>query len=113
MAYSKKYEFATDLQDISAFCKVLSHPVRLAILLELSRSKQLFCGELVNLIPLAQPTVSQHLKELTQSGLVKVTPMGVSMAYSVNKKILTQNNENMQEIIEKILKNLKKDKKSE
>ena len=112
MAYNKKNEFPKDLQDISAFCRVLSHPVRLYILLELSKTKHSFCGEIVNNIPLTQPTVSQHLKELTKLGLVKATQMGVNVSYSVNKKALAENQENMNEIIDKILKNLKKEKQA-
>jgi DNA-binding transcriptional ArsR family regulator len=110
MAYSKGNEFASDLQDISSYCKVLCHPARMMILLQLSKNKSSFCGELVNILPLAQSTVSQHLKELVKSDLVKATPIGVSMSYSVNKKVFNDNQKLMADMIEKILKNLKKDK---
>jgi ArsR family transcriptional regulator len=110
MAYSKSEEFAEELQIISSFCKVLSHPARLNILLELSKTKKSFCGDLVKILPLSQPTVSQHLKELTKSGLVKAKPMGVNMSYSVNKKYLNTQQELMEIMMERIIKNLKKDK---
>ncbi len=112
MAFSKSDEFSPDLQNISVFTKALSHPARLSILIELSKQKKTFCGELVSVLPLAQSTVSQHLKELVKSGLVNVTQMGTNMAYSINKRQLKVLLTQLEDNFSIIFKNIKKEKQS-
>ena len=55
---------------LARFAKALSHPARIAILRLLASMDTCFCGEIVELLPIAQATVSQHLKELKDSGLI-------------------------------------------
>src|SRR5689334_8801302 len=64
MAQNKKAEFEKDEIEIADFAKALSHPARIAILKEIARRDSCICGEIVEVLPLAQSTVSQHLKEL-------------------------------------------------
>ena len=64
MAIHKKEEFSQKEQDLAAFAKALSHPARIAILKMLAQRNECICGEIVDVLPLAQSTVSQHLKEL-------------------------------------------------
>jgi len=93
-----KTEMFTDLQnEISLFAKVLGHPARIAILQHLFKIDSCVCGDLVNEIGLAQPTISQHLKELKHLGLIKGNIEGTSVCYCINienwtkmKEILSQ-----------------------
>ncbi|WPU92031.1 metalloregulator ArsR/SmtB family transcription factor [Mucilaginibacter sabulilitoris] len=84
MANHKKREFASTDQHISAVAKALSHPARIAILRILAQNKHFTCGEIVGVLPLAQPTVSHHLKELLDSELITVAIDGKRSLYNVN-----------------------------
>lgn len=84
MAVNKKNEFATDEILLAEFAKVLSHPARLAILKTLAERKTCICGEIVEVLPLAQATVSQHLKELKNAGLISGEVEGVRSCYCVH-----------------------------
>ena len=65
-----------DITRLARFAKALGHPTRLKILEYLDKSSCCFTGDLVDILPLAQSTVSQHLKELKDAGLIKgeITP---------------------------------------
>lgn len=82
-----KTEMFSDLQnEIALFAKVFGHPARVAILQHLFKIDTCVCGDLVNEIGLAQPTISQHLKELKQLGLIKGNVEGTSVCYCIDKK---------------------------
>lgn len=82
-----KTEMFTDLQnEIALFAKAFGHPARVAILQHLFRIETCFCGDLVNEIGLAQPTISQHLKELKHLGLVKGNVEGTSVCYCIDSE---------------------------
>jgi DNA-binding transcriptional ArsR family regulator len=70
MAIHKKEEFSQKEQDLAAFAKALAHPARIAILKLLAQRNECICGALVDGLPLSQSTVSQHLKELKNAGLL-------------------------------------------
>ena len=75
----------TDRQkEIAAFAKVFGHPARVAILEELFTIDACYCGDLVDIIGLAQSTISQHLKELKNLGLIKGTVEGPSICYCID-----------------------------
>ena len=76
-----------DLQ-ISRIAKALSHPARVAILRELARRNECICGHIVELIPLAQSTVSQHLKELRKAGLISGEIGGKRSCYCINSQAI-------------------------
>jgi DNA-binding transcriptional ArsR family regulator len=84
MAKAKIEEFTADESNLADIAKALSHPARLKILKILSRMDICMCGELVELLPLAQATVSQHLKELKRVGLIKGDIDGPKVCYCVN-----------------------------
>jgi len=86
MATHKKDEFSQKEQDLAAFAKAVSHPARIAILKLLAQKNECICGELVDLLPLAQSTVSQHLKELKTAGLIDGTIDGPRSCYCINWK---------------------------
>ena len=78
-------EIFTDKQNqVSIFAKAFGHPARVAILQHLFKINSCVCGDLVNEIGLAQPTISQHLKELKYLGLIKGTVEGTSVCYCIN-----------------------------
>lgn len=84
MAIHKKEEFSRKEQDLATFAKAISHPARIAILKVLARCNECICGEIVEVLPLAQSTVSQHLKELQKAGLIKGTIEGPRSCYCIN-----------------------------
>ncbi|MGS2763077.1 ArsR/SmtB family transcription factor [Sinomicrobium sp. M5D2P9] len=71
---------------IAAFAKVIGHPARVAILQHLFKINTCICGDLVDEIGLAQPTISQHLKELKNMGLIKGTIEGTRVCYCIDKE---------------------------
>lgn len=93
-----KTEIFTEQQNrISLFAKAFGHPARVAILQKLFTIDTCYCGDLVSEIGLAQPTVSQHLKELKKSGLIKGNVEGTSVCYCIDpgnwslmKKIMSE-----------------------
>jgi DNA-binding transcriptional ArsR family regulator len=86
MANHKKESFTHREQDLAAFAKALSHPARIAILKVLSQKNECICGEIVEVLPLAQSTISQHLKELKIAGLIDGTVDGPRSCYCINWK---------------------------
>lgn len=86
-----KTEIFTDQQnEISLFSKVFGHPARVAILQHLFKIDTCVCGDLVNEIGLAQPTISQHLKELKFLGLIQGNVEGTSVCYCINTENWTK-----------------------
>ncbi|MBU2940346.1 metalloregulator ArsR/SmtB family transcription factor [Lacinutrix sp. C3R15] len=82
-----KTEMFTDQQnEIALFAKAFGHPARVAILQHLFKINSCVCGDLVNQIGLAQPTISQHLKELKHLGLIKGNVEGTSVCYCIDTK---------------------------
>ena len=87
MAYSKKGEFSASHTRLAAFHAALAHPARIAILRMLA-SKDCLCGEMVDILPLAQSTVSQHLKVLRDAGLICGKSRGPKCCYVLNPKAI-------------------------
>ncbi len=84
MAVSKKESFTQKEQDLADFAKALAHPARIAILKILAKRNECICGDIVDELPLAQSTVSQHLKELKSAGLILGETDGPRSCYCVN-----------------------------
>ncbi len=81
-----KSEIFTDQQNqISIIAKAFGHPARIAILQHLFKTNSCICGDLVDEIGLAQPTISQHLKELKNIGLIKGNIEGTSICYCIDQ----------------------------
>ena len=84
-----KTEHFTDKQNsIATLTKALGHPARIAIIEYLVKVNDCICGDIVNELPLAQPTVSQHLKELKTAGLIKGNIEGNSICYCIDEKAI-------------------------
>jgi ArsR family transcriptional regulator, arsenate/arsenite/antimonite-responsive transcriptional repressor len=90
MAIHKKEEFDQKEQDLANFAKAIAHPARIAILKVLAQRQECICGEIVEVLPLAQSTVSQHLKELQKAGLIKGTIDGPRSCYCINWETFSQ-----------------------
>ena len=102
-----KTEHFTDKQNaIATLSKALGHPARIAIMEYLLKVEACICGDIVNELPLAQPTISQHLKELKNAGLIKGTIEGNSICYCVDERAIQK----MQDYFSKI--SLKMNKKN-
>lgn len=86
MAQNKKEEFKKSDLELADFAKAISHPARVAILKTISKKNMCICGEIVDVLPLSQSTVSQHLKELLKSGLIHGTIDGTKSCYCINWK---------------------------
>jgi len=86
-----KSEIFTDKQNkLSRMMKALAHPARIAIIQQLISSNACICGDLVDELGLAQATISQHLKELKNAGLIKGTIEGTSVCYCIDEKAWKQ-----------------------
>lgn len=86
MAVARKEDFPDKDLILADWCKALSHPARLAILRTLAARGECICGELVLDLPLAQSTVSQHLKALKEAGLIQGEIDGPRSKYCINRK---------------------------
>ncbi len=90
MGTTKTDLFTEEQNEMSAILKAIGHPARIAILEYLIKVDTCICGDIVNELPLAQPTVSQHLKELKNAGLIKGSIEGTSICYCVDKTTVTR-----------------------
>lgn len=81
MGASKTDNFTAEQNELATLAKALAHPARIAIIEYLIKVETCICGDIVNELPLAQPTISQHLKELKNAGLIKGNFEGTSICY--------------------------------
>jgi ArsR family transcriptional regulator, arsenate/arsenite/antimonite-responsive transcriptional repressor len=86
MGASNTELFTKRQNDIANIMKALAHPARVAIIDYLLKTKSCICGDIVKVLPLAQPTVSQHLKELKNAELIKGNIEGNAICYCINEK---------------------------
>ena len=86
-----KSEIFTEKQNrLAAMFKAIAHPARIAILQRLIKADACICGDLVDELGLAQATISQHLKELKQAGLIRGNIEGTSVCYCIDTKVWKQ-----------------------
>lgn len=90
MGATKTENFTDKQNNIAVLAKALGHPARIAIIEYLVKVNACICGDIVNELPLAQPTVSQHLKELKNAGLIKGEVEGNSVCYCIDEKAITK-----------------------
>ena len=86
MGATKSEEFTLKDNRIANYAKALAHPARVAILNLLIKKQACICGDIVDELPLSQSTVSQHLKELKQAGLIKGDIDGATVCYCIDEK---------------------------
>lgn len=86
MGLAKTEEFSIKVNRIAQFAKALGHPARVAIVQLLLKKQACVCGDIVDELPLSQSTVSQHLKELKNAGIIKGDIEGVTTCYCIDEK---------------------------
>ena len=86
MGITKTDHFTAKQNELAILAKAIGHPARIAILEYLMKVDTCICGDIVNEMPLAQPTVSQHLKELKNAGLIKGNIEGNAICYCINEE---------------------------
>lgn len=86
MGATKAEEFSVKDNRLAKYAKALSHPARVAILRLLIQRQACICGDIVEVLPLSQSTVSQHLKELKAAGLIKGDIDGAKVCYCIDEK---------------------------
>jgi len=102
MATPKTEVFSKKEQDLAAFAKAIAHPARIAILKVLAQKNECICGEIVEVLPLAQSTVSQHLKELKEAGLIDGSVDGPRSCYCINWKAFEKFNAEFTGLFDKL-----------
>ncbi|MCW5911471.1 MAG: winged helix-turn-helix transcriptional regulator [Cyclobacteriaceae bacterium] len=88
MGATKTAHFTGKQNSIATLAKALGHPARVAIVEYLIKVDACICGDIVNELPLAQPTVSQHLKELKNAGLIKGSIEGNAICYCIDERAI-------------------------
>ncbi len=86
MGVTKSDIFTDEQNQLALLFKVLGHPARIAILQYIISKKACICNDLVDELGLAQATISQHLKELKNIGIIKGTIEGKSICYCIDEK---------------------------
>ena len=102
MTYAKKEVFTPELQELAAFAKVLAHPARLAILDYIAGQNQCISGDITSEIPLSRTTVSQHLQELKNAGLIHGTVSGTRVYYCLEADKILELKARMHNFMEKL-----------
>jgi ArsR family transcriptional regulator, arsenate/arsenite/antimonite-responsive transcriptional repressor len=90
MGASKSGFFTEKQNEIASLFKALSHPARVAIIEYLLSVETCICGDIVNELPLAQPTISQHLKELKNAKIITGSIEGTAICYCLNSETLAK-----------------------
>jgi DNA-binding transcriptional ArsR family regulator len=86
MGLTKTKEFTEKENTIARYARALGHPARIAILNVIIKNQTCICGEIVDELPFSQSTVSQHLKELKEAGLIKGEIEGTKVCYCIDEK---------------------------
>jgi ArsR family transcriptional regulator len=102
MATNKSEQFENDDIKLARYAKALAHPARISILKMLIRKNVCVCGEIVDVLPLAQSTVSQHLKALKKAGLVQGEIDGPKSCYCINPKAVAEFNKFLKKLMNRL-----------
>ena len=90
MGLTKTEIFTGKQNRLATLLKALAHPARIAIIQQIIKADTCICGNLVEELGLAQPTISQHLKELRNAGIIQGTIEGTSVCYCIDPKVWKQ-----------------------
>jgi predicted transcriptional regulator len=90
MGITKSEAFTEEQNEIANLLKALANPARVAIIQYLLKVDSCICGDIVNELPLAQPTISQHLKELKNAKIIQGTIEGKSICYCINPETMSK-----------------------
>ncbi|MFN5416422.1 MAG: ArsR/SmtB family transcription factor [Flavobacteriia bacterium] len=95
MGITKSAYFSDAQNDLANVFKALGHPARIAIVEFLLKQESCICGDIVNELPLSQPTISQHLKELKNAQIIKGSIEGNTICYCINTETITKISESI------------------
>ena len=104
MGATKTDHFSENQNEIAKIAKALGHPARVAIVEHLAKMNECVCGKIVEILPLAQPTVSQHLKELKNAGIIKGEVEGNSICYCIDQKTVEIITEYFSNLLKSLIK---------
>jgi DNA-binding transcriptional ArsR family regulator len=103
MGITKTDAFTTNQNELATLFKAMAHPARIAIIEFLLQNEKCICGDIVDELPLAQATISQHLKELKNANLIKGTIEGTAICYCLNQEVFTELNEKISLITNQLI----------
>jgi len=104
MGTTKAEIFTEEQNELARLAKALGHPARIAIIEFLVKTNACFCGDIVDEIGLAQATVSQHLKELKNAGIIKGNVEGTSVCYCINPEVWKSLTDNFGNLFKSVTK---------
>ena len=107
MGATKTTDYTIQEMSIAKYAKALSHPARVAILNLLLKKQACVCGDIVDELPLSQSTVSQHLKELKEIGLIKGDIEGASVSYCIDEKVWNNAKKQLNQLFDNVNLNSK------
>lgn len=99
MAVNKKASFPESDQNLAELAKAMGHPARIMILRTLAERQSCICGEIVEVLPLSQATVSQHLAALKDAGIISGEISGARSCYCINWEALKPALENLEQFM--------------
>jgi DNA-binding transcriptional ArsR family regulator len=104
MGTSKTEHFTDEQNSLAILIKALGHPARIAIIEHLIQVNSCICGDIVSELPLAQATISQHLKELKNAGLIKGSVEGKKICYCIDESAVEKLKGFFEELTQRIEK---------
>lgn len=104
MGATKTDHFSDEQNELANWMKAMGHPARIAIIEFLLKTESCICGDIVNELPLSQPTVSQHLKELKNAGIIHGNIEGTAICYCLNPDTLIKIQERIGWIYSELVK---------
>lgn len=90
MGVIKEEIYTAEQNEIALIIKAIAHPARIAILEFLLEQKSCICNDIVGILDLSQPTISNHLKELKNVGMIKGSIEGKSVCYCIDYEVFTR-----------------------
>jgi DNA-binding transcriptional ArsR family regulator len=103
MGLTKTQLFKKRQNRLAILAKAFDHPARIAILEYLLSNQTCICNDLVNVLPLSQSTITQHLKELKQIGIIKGEVEGPKVNYCIDKKVWEEAKDTFMNIFSKLV----------
>jgi DNA-binding transcriptional ArsR family regulator len=103
MSHPKSINYKEDEINLARYAKALGHPARIAILKFLASTDTCFCGEIVDELPIAQATVSQHLKELKNAGLIRGSIEPPKVRYCIDPENWKKSSRFFEDLFKKLI----------
>jgi ArsR family transcriptional regulator, arsenate/arsenite/antimonite-responsive transcriptional repressor len=104
MGATKTDQFSDHQNELASWMKAMGHPARIAIIEFLLKTDSCICGDIVNELPLSQPTVSQHLKELKNAGIIQGSIEGTAICYCLNPETMQKIQERIGAIYDELIR---------